>query len=46
MKTTYKKSQLKTITYRSYKFFNNDSFREALLQIGYNGNNCDEKILF
>ena len=42
MKTTYKKSQPKIITYRSYKYFNNDSFREALLQIECNGNNCDE----
>ena len=42
MKTTYKKSQPKIITYRSYKYFNNDSFRESLLQIECNGNNCDE----
>ena len=42
MKTTYKKSQPKIIAYRSYKCFNNDSFREALLQIECNGNNCDE----
>ena len=32
MKKTYKKSQPKIITYRSHKHFNNDSFREALLQ--------------
>ena len=42
MKTTYKKSQPKIITYRSYKYFNNDSFREALLQIECNRNNCHE----
>ena len=28
MKTTHKKSQPKRIIYRSYKYFNNDSFRE------------------
>ena len=33
MKTTYIKSQPKIITYCSYKYFNIDSFREALLQI-------------
>ena len=42
VKTTYKKSQPKIITYRDYKYFNNDGFREALLQIESNGNNCDE----
>ena len=52
MKTTYKKSQPKIITYLSDKYFNNGSFREALLQIECfkeallqiecNGNNCDE----
>ena len=31
MKTTYKKLQPKIITYCSYKYFNNDSFRAALL---------------
>ena len=31
MKITYKKSQPKLFTYPSYKYFNNDSFREALL---------------
>ena len=41
-KITYKKSLPKIITYRSYKYFNNDSFREALLQIECNGNNCNE----
>ena len=35
MKTTYKKSRPKIITYRSYKYFNNDSFREVLLQIEF-----------
>ena len=42
MITTYKKSQPKIIAYRSYKYFNNDWFRETLLQIQCNGNNCDE----
>ena len=43
MKTTYRKSQPKIITYRSYKYFNNDRFREALLQLECNGKNYDEK---
>ena len=42
MKTTYKKSQPKIINYRSYQYFNNESFREELIQIEANGNNCDE----
>ena len=42
MKTTYKKSQPKTINYRSHKYFTNESFREELRQIETNGNNCDE----
>ena len=42
MKTTYKKSQPKIINYRSYKYFNNESFREDLIQIEANGNSCDE----
>ena len=42
MKATYKKSPPKIITHRSYKYFNNDIFREALPQIECNGNNCDE----
>ena len=42
MKTTYKKSQPKIITYRCYRYFNNDSFRAALLEIKFNGKNCDE----
>ena len=41
-KTTYKKSQPKIITYHSYKYFNNAGFREVLLQIECNGNNCDK----
>ena len=45
MKTTYKKSQPKIITYRDYKYFNNDGFREALLQIESNGNNCHENFM-
>ena len=39
MKTTYKKAQPKIINYRSYKYFNNDSFRDELLQNEANGNN-------
>ena len=42
MKTTYKKLQPKIINYRSYKYFNNESFREELIQIEVNGNNCDK----
>ena len=41
LKTAYKKSKPKIITYRSYKSFNNDGFREALQQIEYNAGNCD-----
>ena len=40
--TTSKKSPPKIIAYRSYKYFNNDSFREVFLQIECNGNNCEE----
>ena len=43
MKTTHIKNQnQKLIIYRSYKYFNDESFREELLQIEANGNNCDE----
>ena len=42
MKTTYKKSQPKIIKYRSYKYLNNESFTEELIQIETNGNNCHE----
>ena len=42
MKTTYKKSQPKIIKYRSYKYLNNESFTEELIQIETNGNNCNE----
>ena len=42
MNTTYKKSQTKIINCCSYKYFNNESFREELIQIEANGNNCDE----
>ena len=42
MKTSYKKSQKKVITYRSDKCFNNDRFREAVLQIECDGKNCDK----
>ena len=42
MKTTHKKSQQKIINYRSYEYFNSESFREELIQIEANGNNCDE----
>ena len=41
MKAIYKKSQPEIITYRSHKYSNNDSFREALLQIECNGHDCD-----
>ena len=41
IKTAYKKSKPKIITYRSYKSFNNDGFREALQQIECNAGNCD-----
>ena len=42
MKKTYKESQPKIINYRTYKYFNNESFREEFIQIEANGNNCDE----
>ena len=42
IKTTYKKSQPKIINYCSYKYFNNERFREEQIQIEANGNNCDE----
>ena len=42
MKTTYKKSQPKLINYRSYKYFNNGKFRDELIQIEANGDNCGE----
>ena len=42
MKTTYKKSPPKIIIFRSYKDFNNENFREELLKIEVNENNCDE----
>ena len=44
MRTTSKKSQPKVIIYRSNKRFNNESFREELLQIEANGNNCNESL--
>ena len=42
MNTTYKKSQPKIIIYRCYKYFKSQSFREELLEIEANGNNCGE----
>ena len=39
LKTTYKKSKPKIISYRCYKSFDNDNFREALQQIECNGDN-------
>ena len=42
LKTTYKKSKPKIITYRNYKSFNNDGFRNALQQIECNADNCDK----
>ena len=44
MKITYKKSQPKIIIHRSYKYFNNESFRKELLQLEANGNNCNESL--
>ena len=41
-KTTCKKSQSKIMIYRSYKYFKNESFREELIQIEVNRNNCDK----
>ena len=43
MKTTFKKSKPKIITYRSYKSFSNDRFREALQQIECNEDDCDSR---
>ena len=43
MKTIFKKSNPKIITYRSYKSFSNDRFKEALQQIECNENNCDSR---
>ena len=40
MKTTYKILQPKVVIDRSYKYFNNESFREDLLQTEANGKNC------
>ena len=40
--TTCKKSLPKIIDYHSYKYFNNESFREELIQIEANRNNCVE----
>ena len=42
MKKTYKKSQPKIIICRKYKSFNNEIFKDELLQIEANGNNCGE----
>ena len=44
LKTVYKKSKPKIITYRSYKSFNNEGFREALQQIECNAGNCDTNL--
>ena len=41
MKTSYKKSQPKIITYRSYKSFCNNIFREELWQVVSKRGNCD-----
>ena len=41
MKTSYKKSESKIITYRSYKPFCNNNFREVLLQMESKRGNCD-----
>ena len=41
MKTTYKKSQPKLIINCNYKYFNNESFWEELLQIQADENNYE-----
>ena len=41
MKTSYKKSEPKIITYRSYKSFCNNNFREELRQVVSKRGNCD-----
>ena len=41
MKTIQKKLKPKNITYRNYKSFSNNSFREALQQIVSNEDTCD-----
>ena len=41
MKTSYKKSEPKIITYRSYKSFCNNNFREELRQVVSKRANCD-----
>ena len=41
MKTSYKKSEPKIITYCSYKSFSNNNFREELRQVVSNRGNCD-----
>ena len=41
MKTSYKKSEPKIITYRSYKSFCNNNFREELRQVISKRGNCD-----
>ena len=40
-KTSYKKTELKSITYRSYKSFYNNNFREELWQVVSKRENCD-----
>ena len=41
MKTSYKKSENKIISYRSYKSFCNNNFREELRQVVSKRGNCD-----
>ena len=42
MKTTYGKSQPKINNYYSYKYFNNEGFRDELTQVEANEINCNE----
>ena len=41
MKTSYKKSEPKIVTYRTYKLFCNNNFREELRQAVSKRGNCD-----
>ena len=44
MKTSYKKSEPKIITYRSYKSFCNNNFRKELRQVVSKRGNCDTNL--
>ena len=41
MNSSYKKSEPKIVTYRSYKLFCNNNFREELRQVVSKRGNCD-----